>query len=250
MKRIMIIIAAALMILSGCSSVDNTNQDTEATTAPIEETVNEEETSVSEEVIAEDEPAEEARVLGDVDFDTIPENSLNALLNEQDIPDDSYQVILVVADDDVEKMYLMERYSNGLWQVAYGPFGAEIGRNGLGKTKEGDGKSPIGVFELGYAFGRYGAPSGTIWPWRDTVAGDLWIEDSNSKYYNLFVKEEEIEDKDWKNGSNLNISAYDRAIEVRYNEERTPSWEVQYSFTAGQTTKHLHPAVQLSAKIT
>ena len=212
----MIVILAALLLLSSCSDIKKAD-----------DTLNTSEAEVSSIESIEETPAETAEATSALtaepetfDIDTVAERSLNGLLQSKDIPEGTTQLIVVVVDGNYDKMYLMEKQENGMWQVAYGPFDVQLGENGLGKEAEGDGKSPEGLYELGYAFGNGDAPVGTIWPWRTTEDGDLWIEDSNSKYYNMFVQEESIEDADWKNYSNLNIAAFARAVEIRYNSDR------------------------------
>lgn len=155
-----------------------------------------------------------------VDMDTIPPHSLNHLILEH-APADSRQVVLVTVDGNTRQMVLMDRNDRGLWSVTHGPYEVQLGRNGMGKEAEGDGKSPVGVYRLGSAFGRNGAPDGTRWPWRETQEGDLFIEDSDSAYYNQFVREDETQ-QDWDDSSDLNTRQYDRAIEVRYNPNNIP----------------------------
>lgn len=172
----------------------------------------------------------------------VPVNSLNALITEN-IPLTTSQVILVTITNDGEKIYCVESMENG-WKVVYGPFDCNIGRSGLGKIKEGDGKSPEGVFELGSAFGQGGAPSLSSWPWRETDKDDYWVEDSNSKYYNQYVNLNDTE-KDWKSAENLFISNYIMALEVKYNplnEEKLGSaiflhvWDGENINTGGCTS--------------
>ena len=214
----MILLLAALLLLSGCSSKKETNDNAANSENNTDETVLDAETP-EEKPEYTPEPTEDPYSF---DIDSVSAKSLNGLLSGQNIPDETTQLILVAVDEAYDKMYLMEKQENGMWQVVYGPFDVQIGENGLGKEKEGDGKSPEGIFELGYAFGSDSAPAGTIWPWRTTEKGDIWVEDSNSKYYNMYVQADTVEDKDWKNYSNLDIGAFARAVEIRYNKEREP----------------------------
>ncbi len=64
-----------------------------------------------------------------------------------------------------------------------------IGKNGfapLNQKKEGDGKSPTGVFRLGPAFG-YGASVLTRMPYRQATEKDVWVDDPDSEDYNRWV---------------------------------------------------------------
>ena len=161
-------------------------------------------------------PAEEYNPRASVE---VPVNSLNALL-EENIPQGTSQVILVTVTEDSEYLYCMESVDKG-WKVACGPFECNIGRGGMGKLKEGDGKTPEGVLDLGSAFGQGGAPEGSTWPWRETGETDYWVEDSKSQYYNQYVNTEDVE-KDWSDADKLLIDKYRIAIEVKYNPENTP----------------------------
>ena len=216
MKKFTLLILAAIILLSSCSDKSKTENlsttEEESNTQLVTATPPPEPTSAPT-----PEPTAEPEVF---DVNSISARSLNALIKKQSIPDDTTQLVLVAVGQAYDKMYLMEKQESEMWQVVYGPFDVQIGKEGLGKEKEGDGKSPEGIYELGYAFGRGNAPTDTIWPWRSTMLGDIWIEDSNSKYYNMYVKDGSVEDADWKNYSNLNIAAFDRAIEIRYNTER------------------------------
>jgi len=216
MKKFALILLSVLLLLSSCSNNKSTEDESVA-----ENTATVTTDAAKEAEDATPKPTDEPEMTPEVfDVDSISEYSLNGLLINQDIPAERTQLIFVGVGQRDEKMYLMEKQENGMWQVVYGPFDVQIGKNGLGKEAEGDGKSPEGIYELGYAFGKDAPPVGTIWPWRTTEDGDIWIEDPNSVYYNTYVKEGSIEEPDWKQYSNLNIAAFARAVEIRYNPER------------------------------
>jgi len=66
---------------------------------------------------------------------------------------------------------------------------AVIGRNGLaapGQKKEGDGKTPWGVYPLGPAFG-YATSIHTGLIYRQASTDDFWVDDVNSMEYNQWV---------------------------------------------------------------
>ena len=78
-------------------------------------------------------------------------------------------------------------------------------KKGIGKTKEGDGKTPIGSYGFSMAFGTCEAPAGITIPYT-LVNSTHWVVcDSKSKYYNKFVSTKEIK-KDWNEayGEHLN----------------------------------------------
>lgn len=102
--------------------------------------------------------------------------------------------ILLVADQGFSsfapgKVYALEK-SFFNWRQAITPFDATIGRNGfapLDQKREGDGKTPSGVYKLGQAFG-YAESLPTKMPYRQALSDDLWVDDANAPDYNRWVK--------------------------------------------------------------
>ncbi len=81
------------------------------------------------------------------------------------------------------------QHSNGHWQRTYA-VPAVVGRNGLaqpGAKKEGDGKTPSGIYNLGPAFG-YLPSIKTGLLYRQATADDFWVDDPTSAQYNQWVK--------------------------------------------------------------
>ncbi|RCK73392.1 MAG: hypothetical protein OZSIB_2572 [Candidatus Ozemobacter sibiricus] len=80
----------------------------------------------------------------------------------------------------------LERGAEG-WQPVLPPFPAVIGRRGLaplGEKREGDGRTPTGIFPLGTAFGYASAPpAGIRWPYRAMTADDIWVDDPGAPDY-------------------------------------------------------------------
>jgi len=80
-----------------------------------------------------------------------------------------------------------QRQAQG-WQRLYF-VSAVIGRNGLalpGEKKEGDGKTPSGIYPLGPAFG-YAAVLDTGLEYRQATDSDFWVDDVRSMQYNQWV---------------------------------------------------------------
>ena len=95
---------------------------------------------------------------------------------------------------------------------------AFIGKNGLGKTREGDGMSPEGEFGIGTAFGRLPNP-GTRLPYLQ-LRGGIIACDSEGPWYNTIVD---------TLGTGIRLSGedmyslepeYDYGIEILYNPDR------------------------------
>ena len=75
----------------------------------------------------------------------------------------------------------------GCWREAAGPWTAWLGGNGTSPAKrEGDRRTPTGIF--GFLRTMYGvaASPGVHYPYRRLVCGDWWVEDPASPSYNLF----------------------------------------------------------------
>jgi L,D-peptidoglycan transpeptidase YkuD (ErfK/YbiS/YcfS/YnhG family) len=79
------------------------------------------------------------------------------------------------------------------WKLVSGPMKATIGENGfapLGEKREGDGKTPSGIFPLKRTFG-YDKTAKTKMPFRQATEEDLWVDDPNAPDYNQWVKQGE-----------------------------------------------------------
>jgi len=76
------------------------------------------------------------------------------------------------------------------WEMELGPFPGSIGRNGfakVGEKREGDGKTPSGLFPVGLAFGYPGSVK-TRMPYRQATEEDYWVDDPRSPDYNRWVR--------------------------------------------------------------
>jgi L,D-peptidoglycan transpeptidase YkuD (ErfK/YbiS/YcfS/YnhG family) len=81
---------------------------------------------------------------------------------------------------------------NGVWHLVFPAFTGSIGEKGFAavdEKREGDGKSPSGIFRLGMAFG-YNPSVETKMPYRQATDDDFWVDDANSEDYNRWVKGE------------------------------------------------------------
>jgi L,D-peptidoglycan transpeptidase YkuD (ErfK/YbiS/YcfS/YnhG family) len=102
----------------------------------------------------------------------------------------SSQAIAVIgnkADESGGRAFLLEKKDGG-WVVS-DSFPAVAGKKGfaaIGEKKEGDGKSPTGIFALSSAFG-YAPSCSTKMPYRQSSAEDFWVDDSESPQYNTWV---------------------------------------------------------------
>jgi L,D-peptidoglycan transpeptidase YkuD (ErfK/YbiS/YcfS/YnhG family) len=79
------------------------------------------------------------------------------------------------------------------WQMAFEPLNAVIGKNGFaptGEKREGDGKTPSGIYPLKMTFG-YDANIRTKMPYRQALVDDIWVDDPQADDYNQWTKIQE-----------------------------------------------------------
>ena len=113
--------------------------------------------------------------------------------------------------------------SKGRYVRTLGPFAARIGTHGLAKRgakREGDGRTPTGVFALGSGFGSKGNPglSTTGFDWFTAGRSDVWVDDPGSKLYNTHQKS--AAQGRWRSAERLRIRPYRYAQVIVYNEKR------------------------------
>jgi L,D-peptidoglycan transpeptidase YkuD (ErfK/YbiS/YcfS/YnhG family) len=104
------------------------------------------------------------------------------------------------------------------WRKVFAPIRVVVGKNGIGKQKEGDGKTPAGIYPLGIAFGTAKKPAGLKIPYRKTTAYDYWVDDPSSKDYNRWVYYRGNPYRRWKSFERLAHPLYKYAIVIRYND--------------------------------
>ena len=97
---------------------------------------------------------------------------------------------------------------------------AYIGKNGVTKHKqEGDGKTPLGEFELGVILGRNPKVINKNGIRYIQINKNMyWVDDANSKYYNKLVNILEV-NKDWNSAEHLidYPIQYEYLIEIKTN---------------------------------
>ncbi len=83
-----------------------------------------------------------------------------------------------------------------------------------GEKREGDGRTPTGVFRIGTAFG-YEPSINTKLAYRQTTADDFWVDDPGSPQYNRWIHGK----PEAKSFEKLRIDAYRYAAAVEYNTD-------------------------------
>jgi L,D-peptidoglycan transpeptidase YkuD (ErfK/YbiS/YcfS/YnhG family) len=131
------------------------------------------------------------------------------------------QVIIVTTDQAKARSGKLAFYQkeNGKWKKVFSNIDVIVGKNGITeKKKEGDGKTPVGIYPLGTAFGNAKKPSGIKIPYRQTTKYDYWIDDPSSKDYNQWIHYRGNPSTRWKSFERLNHPLYKYAVVIRYNE--------------------------------
>jgi L,D-peptidoglycan transpeptidase YkuD (ErfK/YbiS/YcfS/YnhG family) len=79
------------------------------------------------------------------------------------------------------------RRRTGCWRALGGPWSAWLGQRGTSPAKrEGDRRTPAGVFVFSRVMYGIAPDPGVRVPYRRLVCGDWWVEDPASPYYNQF----------------------------------------------------------------
>ena len=141
----------------------------------------------------------------------------------------STQILIVTTPDWNAVEGVLQRYErprpHKKWKVVGKPVTIVVGKNGLGwgaglvptdnlatrgtldpVKKEGDGKSPAGVFRLGTAFG-YAAQEQTGWrmPYVNLTPSVECVDDPGSKFYNRVVDRAAVS-PDWNSSEHMLLS--------------------------------------------
>ncbi|MFO0764472.1 MAG: L,D-transpeptidase family protein [Patescibacteria group bacterium] len=130
------------------------------------------------------------------------------------------QLLFAIAENEssITGQVSLYELTDGLWTKNLSPFACVFGKNGLTIDKrEGDGKSPVGLFELGRAFTK--RPHSVAWPTHVLTPNDFWVDDVEHPLYNQYVDLSQVQ-KTWQSDENLlrtDDQLYDIVIVVEYN---------------------------------
>lgn len=130
-------------------------------------------------------------------------------------------IVAQVGEKTTAWVSMYEKINGELQQIMTTP--AFIGKNGLGKEREGDDKTPVGTFYFDRAFGIKPDPGCAI-PYTKINNNHYWSGDYNFKY-NQFVDVRRAPVKFNKANSERLIdyaSNYVYALNIGYNPECTP----------------------------
>lgn len=158
------------------------------------------------------------------------------------IPETSTQAVVVLSsnwDDPTAKMWRFERETASQpWVKVAGPIAVNLGRTGFAwgssslldlgdpsqlkgpKKKEGDGKSPAGLFPFLKAFGHPAAPAGydqkQNLPFL-VVDSHQCVDDAKSPYYNQVVDPKQTGGVSWDSAEKMKIDLYEMGLVVGHN---------------------------------
>jgi len=161
-----------------------------------------------------------------------------------DIPASCGQLLLVLSPETESihaRLWLLERaWEGGPWRLAQGPFTATLGHKGLGWgaglhrsrppqdfpiKKEGDKRSPAGLFALPQAFGM--APEENArqirLPYIQLTEHTVGVDDVTSQFYNQIVDDREVL-RDWMSHEAMNRHAklYEWGAFIAHNPDCVP----------------------------
>lgn len=138
---------------------------------------------------------------------------------------ESRQLIVVEVSNPDASAAMMRRYQraklNEAWRAIGKPIPVVIGKHGLTSHKrEGDLKSPAGIYTLGLAFGfskqlNKQSKLNTI----TIKSTTLCVDDPKSKYYNQIIDAKQIKQHDWQSAERMHDYPvhYRVGIVVNYN---------------------------------
>lgn len=134
----------------------------------------------------------------------------------------SSQVLLVTGDDSSgfhAVLHVLEKRGTA-WRHTFPPMEALIGEKGFappGGKREGDLRTPSGVFSLRRSFG-YAPRLSSRMPYRQVGKDDLWVDDVSSPDYNRWVKRGDTSASSFE-VMKLDDDRYRYAIVVEYNTD-------------------------------
>ena len=139
---------------------------------------------------------------------------------------DARQVLVVAAfsaEANNAWISLHEKQSDGSWNMVMTTPGF-IGKSGLGKEREGDGKTPTGAFRFNRAFGIADDPGCAI-PYVKADDDTYWSGDSREGcHYNELVNAREVPGFDTESSERILDYPYhyQYCLNISYNEEGVP----------------------------
>lgn len=151
-----------------------------------------------------------------------PQQSNQSFVANMSISKHTTQAITVVGNGGSSATLTVHTKHNGVWTETLS-CAARVGSRGItGSKREGDKKTPRGVYSFGQAFGIAGNP-GISRSYLQVNHNHYWVDDSNSSYYNKLVDASQTGIQ-WNSAEHLidYPEAYRYAIAINYNTTCTP----------------------------
>lgn len=149
------------------------------------------------------------------------------------VPTNCTQAIIGIADgwnSSQVTLSVVEKNSKGEWVRVLGPYQGRLGRNGLiwglglhsnargaSIKKEGDGRSPAGVFDIGGLWVTHKTPvkHHSSIPYVKVGPNDLWITNTNdARYYNRHVRLDHPAKTEWELKEQMRQTDYPHSIKM------------------------------------
>jgi len=123
---------------------------------------------------------------------------------------------------------------NGEWKQLGEPVPIVVGTKGLAwdgqveqpastVKREGDGRSPAGIFTIGEAFGFAPSAPDLKLPYRSLIDSIECVDDASSSSYNEIIDRRQIANPDWSSSEKMrSIDVYKEGAVVNYNDQRYP----------------------------
>ena len=149
-----------------------------------------------------------------------PQGSAAAAL---EVANQTDQIVLVDYTGGSKAVLSLHEKVDGIWTEVLS-CDAYVGKNGIGKTKAGDKKTPEGTYNLTTPFGIKDDP-GAQMPYTKVTKYHYWCGDSNSEYYNKLVDERKVDRKHTKSDEYLidYKGVYNYCLFIDYNAEGIPN---------------------------
>jgi L,D-peptidoglycan transpeptidase YkuD (ErfK/YbiS/YcfS/YnhG family) len=129
------------------------------------------------------------------------------------------QMIVVKSLGGIKASMTLCQWKETTWQPVFNsPFSAVIGKNGMasiGKKKEGDLKTPAGLYPIGETFGTQ--PLALKMDYKYITPDDKFIDDVNHQHYNMWVSGP----TDAKSYESMLMDAYTFGAVINYNMNPT-----------------------------
>jgi D-alanyl-D-alanine dipeptidase len=164
--------------------------------------------------------------------------ALAALPDATPVPLASRQLVLVVTPNETAINGVLRRFlrdeAGGAWEEVDSSWPIVVGKSGLASgaglhqssvqglpvKKEGDGKSPAGVFTLRSAFGFGEAEAGLRIPYVRLSDSHECVDDPGSTQYNRIVDRRRAPSPDWKSSEKMReIDEYVYGVVVDHNAD-------------------------------